>query len=101
MTTFALILTLLVLLIPLVMSVSTAPAINSVSVKLSGPQAKKAYEAKVAKCQGEKAERCKWLVRSLVYYDCMDAEDACAYEAGKNGCMKQTLDCIRSTVDAA
>ncbi|VDL62595.1 unnamed protein product [Hymenolepis diminuta] len=76
-------------------------AVPAAPLKPGSPEAKKAYEAKLAICKdSSKAERCKWLARSLVYYDCMDAEDSCAYEAGKNGCMKETLGCIKNVVGA-
>lgn len=72
------------------------------SVKPGSPEAKKIYEDKLALCkESSKPERCKWLARSIVYYDCLDGEDSCAYEGGKNGCMKETLDCIKNVVGTA
>lgn len=74
----------------------------SADIKPGSPEAKKKYEGKLEMCKdSSKPERCKWLARSLVYYDCMEGEDPCAFEAGKNGCMKETLDCIKSVIGSA
>nr|CDS25761.1 hypothetical protein HmN_000620000 [Hymenolepis microstoma] len=77
-------------------------AVSAAPPKPGSPEAKKAYEAKLAICKdSSKEDRCKWLARSLVYYDCIDAEDSCAFEGGKNGCMKKTFDCIENVVGTA
>ncbi|VDO09240.1 unnamed protein product [Rodentolepis nana] len=74
-----------------------ASAIPAPKHKPGSPEAKKAYEDKLAICKdSSKEERCKWLARFFVYYDCFEPERECAYVNGENGCMKKTLECIRN-----
>lgn len=40
-------------------------------------------------------EKCKFLARSTVYYDCIDEEERCV-EEGKKDCHKNLLKCIET-----
>nr|CDS25758.1 expressed protein [Hymenolepis microstoma]CUU97584.1 hypothetical transcript [Hymenolepis microstoma] len=71
-------------------------------MKPDGPEAKKAYEERLAKCKGSsKEERCEMLARFFVYHECMDAEESCAFDHGKNGCMEKTFECIENVIGTA
>lgn len=62
-----------------------------------GPDAAK-YKERLAKCKDEK---CKYYARLDVYLACTKEEEACAYEAGQDGCMKKTVDCIQKVIGTA
>ncbi len=82
---------------PLFLAVVLILAVGQSSVSAAGPDKAK-YDDRMTRCT---SERCKFLARSNIYFDCMEEESDCAFEGGKDGCMKKTMDCIKKVVGSA